>query len=208
MIRKSSCIFVLTLVVLALVAAVGSIDNNRMIAGNNGVSDNEIVTDMDDMVKYDISIESVKQDKVSGTLSGGETGTSENVSEASTEPVTQAPTEPATEPATEPVTEAPTEPVTEPETAAPVNWKYVYVGDSRTKGLKAALEKYGRITGKETFICEIGEGYDFLMANMANIRSVCDSSTVLIIGLGINDMKYRYNEYIAAINNMAATMDC
>ena len=97
---------------------------------------------------------------------------------------------------------------TEPETAAPVNWKYVYVGDSRTKGLKAALEKYGRITGKETFICEIGEGYDFLMANMANIRSVCDSSTVLIIGLGINDMKYRYNEYIAAINNMAATMDC
>lgn len=82
MIRKSSCIFVLTLVVLALVAAVGSIDNNRMIAGNNGVSDNEIVTDMDDMVKYDISIESVKQDKVSGTLSGGETGTSENVSEA------------------------------------------------------------------------------------------------------------------------------
>lgn len=208
MIRKSSCIFVLTLVVLALVAAVGSIDNNRMIAGNNGVSDNEIVTDMDDMVKYDISIESVKQDKVSGTLSGGETGTSENVSETPTEPVTQAPTEPATEPATEPVTEAPTEPVTEPETAAPVNWKYVYVGDSRTKGLKAALEKYGRITGKETFICEIGEGYDFLMANMANIRSVCDSSTVLIIGLGINDMKYRYNEYIAAINNMAATMDC
>ena len=130
MIRKSSCIFVLTLVVLALVAAVGSIDNNRMIAGNNGVSDNEIVTDMDDMVKYDISIESVKQDKVSGTLSGGETGTSENVSEAPTEPVTEAPTEPATEPVTEPVTEAPTEPVTEPETAAPVNWKYVYVGDS------------------------------------------------------------------------------
>ena len=43
MIRKSSCIFVLTLVILALVAAVGSIDNNRMIAGNNGVSDNEIV---------------------------------------------------------------------------------------------------------------------------------------------------------------------
>lgn len=208
MIRKSSCIFALTLVILALVAAVGSIDNNRMIAGNNGVSDNEIVTDMDDMVKYDISIESVKQDKVSGTLSGGETGTSEDVSEAPTEPVTEAPTEPATEPATEPVTEAPTEPVTEPETAAPVNWKYVYVGDSRTKGLKAALEKYGRITGKETFICEIGEGYDFLMANMANIRSVCDSSTVLIIGLGINDMKYRYNEYIAAINNMAATMDC
>lgn len=61
MIRKSSCIFVLTLVVLALVAAVGSIDNNRMIAGNNGVSDNEIVTDMDDMVKYDISIESVNR---------------------------------------------------------------------------------------------------------------------------------------------------
>ena len=85
MIRKSSCIFVLTLVVLALVAAVGSIDNNRMIAGNNKVSDNEIVTDMDDMVKYDISIESVKQDKVSGTLSGGETGTSENVSEAPTD---------------------------------------------------------------------------------------------------------------------------
>ena len=208
MIRKSSCIFVLTLVVLALVAAVGSIDNNRMIAGNNGVSDNEIVTDMDDMVKYDISIESVKQDKVSGMLSGGETGTSENVSEAPTEPVTEAPTEPATEPVTEPVTEAPTEPVTEavtePETAAPVNWKYVYVGDSRTKGLKAALEKYGRITGKETFICEIGEGYDFLMANMANIRSVCDSSTVLIIGLGINDMKYRYNEYIAAEAEEAA----
>ena len=68
MIRKSSCIFVLTLVILALVAAVGSIDNNRMIVGNNGVSDNEIVTDMDDMVKYDISIESLKQDKVSRTL--------------------------------------------------------------------------------------------------------------------------------------------
>ena len=56
MIRKSSCIFVLTLVVLALVAAVGSIDNNRMIAGNNGVSDNEIVTDIDDMVKYDMKM--------------------------------------------------------------------------------------------------------------------------------------------------------
>ena len=56
MIKKSSCIFVLTLVILALVAAVGSIDNNRMIAGNNGVSDNEIVTDIDDMVKYDMKM--------------------------------------------------------------------------------------------------------------------------------------------------------
>ena len=203
MIRKSSGIFVLTLVVLAFVAAVGSIDNNRMIAGNNGVSDNEIVTDMDDMVKYDISIEAVKQDKVSGTLSGGETATSESVSEAPTEPVTEAPTEPATEPVTEAPTEPVTEVVTEPETAAPVNWKYVYVGDSRTKGLKAALEKYGRITGKETFICEIGEGYDFLMANMDNIRSVCDSSTVLIIGLGINDMKYRATQYESNISDLA-----
>lgn len=46
------------------------------------------------------------------------------------------------------MTEAPTEPVTEPETAAPVNWKYVYVGDSRTKDLKRHLRNMAELPVK------------------------------------------------------------
>ena len=43
---------------------------------------------------------------------------------------------------------------------------------------------------------------------MQAIRDYCDSSTVLVVSLGINDMKYRANQYIATLNEMVATMDC
>ena len=61
--------------------------------------------------------------------------------------------------------------------------KYLFVGDSRYKGMEKA-----NATDEDVFICEVGEGYDYLINQMNNIKYEIDDNTALIIGLGVNDL--------------------
>ncbi len=81
--------------------------------------------------------------------------------------------------------------------------KYVFVGDSRYVGMKDYANE------DDIFICEVGEGYNFLESNIDNIKSsVIDENTVIIIGLGINDFTYNFDSYVVAINALASEVPC
>lgn len=80
--------------------------------------------------------------------------------------------------------------------------KYVFVGDSRYKGMAFMAGE------EDMFICESGRGYDFLLEQMWNIRYACDENTALIVGLGVNDNTYNFEKYIQTLNEMAESMDC
>lgn len=98
------------------------------------------------------------------------------------------------------------EPATEAESVLPPTeeWheiKHVYVGDSRFVGMKKIT------TGKDVFICKNSMGYDYLVEQMDNIRNSCDKYTVLVVGLGINDMGMHVSDYINKLNEMVNSMD-
>ncbi|BBF43607.1 hypothetical protein lbkm_2295 [Lachnospiraceae bacterium KM106-2] len=80
--------------------------------------------------------------------------------------------------------------------------KYVFVGDSRYVGMSENAED------KDVFISKANMGYSYLMEQMTEIRKECDSKTALIIGLGVNDIKYSRKNYMNTINKMAKNMDC
>ncbi len=80
--------------------------------------------------------------------------------------------------------------------------KYVFVGDSRYVGMSAYKED------EDTFIAKNNMGYAYLEEQMDVIKESCDEYTALIIGLGVNDLKYSKEKYIDTINEMAQEMDC
>lgn len=80
--------------------------------------------------------------------------------------------------------------------------KYVFVGDSRYVGMSAYEEE------EDTFIAKNNMGYAYLEEQMELIKESCDENTALIIGLGVNDLKYSRQKYIDTINEMAQDMDC
>lgn len=80
--------------------------------------------------------------------------------------------------------------------------KYVFVGDSRYVGMSAYEED------EDTFIAKNNMGYAYLEEQMELIKESCDKNTALIIGLGVNDLKYSRQKYIDTINEMAQDMDC
>ena len=80
--------------------------------------------------------------------------------------------------------------------------KYLFVGDSRYKGMEKA-----NATDEDVFICEVGEGYDYLINQMNNIKYEIDDDTALIIGLGVNDL-VNIDKYVDKINEMSQTFDC
>ena len=63
--------------------------------------------------------------------------------------------------------------------------KYVFVGDSRYVGMSAYEED------EDTFIAKNNMGYAYLEEQMELIKESCDKNTALIIGLGVNDLKYK-----------------
>lgn len=224
--NKTGGIFIMTLVMLAFVALIGTKNNKNTDNTDKLIVDNEIVLN-DDEVNYEISIETIHQNMVAGTVinTNAEEETTEVPTEAPTEIPTETPTEPPTESPTEPPTEPPTEAPTVPPTEVPVAiptepvvipptepvvenkvWKYVLVGDSRTVGMQQEAIRTGTVKSNMTFICQGGEGYNYLNNNLPYIQSLCDSSTVLIIALGVNDMG-NLNNYINLLNAMA-NWDC
>lgn len=91
----------------------------------------------------------------------------------------------------------------EPETTKKRTYEnYVFVGDSRYVGMSVYAQ------AEDTFIAKNNMGYSYLVEQTNNILRVCNENTALIIGLGVNDLKYSSDNYIAKINEMAQTMDC
>ena len=92
---------------------------------------------------------------------------------------------------------------TEPETTQKRTYEnYVFVGDSRYVGMSVYAQ------AEDTFIAKNNMGYSYLVEQTNNILRVCNENTALIIGLGVNDLRYSSNNYIAKINELAQTMDC
>ena len=212
--KSTSKIITVALVMIAAVSAITALPDKKKHNTQNVLLN---APEVNESESFEVSIETLPSDIVAGTLDGTTEAPTEEMTEVPTEAPTEAPTEPPTEAPTVPPTEAPTMPPTEaptvPPTQAPVvsqpkQWKYLYVGDSRFLGMRDALVKYGLSKWNEKFICENGGGYSFFIANMQAIKEYCDSSTVLVVSLGINDMKYRADQYIATLNEMVATMDC
>lgn len=80
--------------------------------------------------------------------------------------------------------------------------KYVFVGDSRYVGM-SEFKQDG-----DVFLARNNMGYDYLVEQLPNIYSVCDENTALIVGLGVNDMNYGRDKYIAKLNELADQLDC
>ena len=80
---------------------------------------------------------------------------------------------------------------------------FVFVGDSRYRGMDYLAAP------NDTFICESGRGYDYLLEQMYNIKAACTKpNTALIIGLGVNDKGGNADRYIETLGEMANTLDC
>ncbi|MBE5959256.1 MAG: hypothetical protein E7254_10415 [Lachnospiraceae bacterium] len=80
---------------------------------------------------------------------------------------------------------------------------FVFVGDSRYRGMD-----YLAATN-DTFICESGRGYDYLLEQMYNIQVACSKpNTALIVGLGVNDKGGNADKYIQTLGEMANSLDC
>lgn len=218
--KKTNGIIVTALVMLAFIACIGTKKNvNNADNTDKLIVDNEIVLDHDE-INYEISIETIHQNMVAGTVINKSTE-EETEEEIRTDVPTEAPTVPPTETPTEapviPPTEAPIVPPTEAPVILPTEapteavvenktWKYVLVGDSRMVGMQQEAIRTGTVKPNMTFICEGGEGYNYLNSNLAYIQSLCDSSTILVVALGVNDMG-NLNSYISLLNAMA-DWDC
>lgn len=73
--------------------------------------------------------------------------------------------------------------------------RYIFVGDSRYEG----MEEFATV--EDVVICRSGEGCQFLIDNLDEIRyHVVDKDSAIIIGLGVNDYKYNKEKYIETIN--------
>ena len=81
--------------------------------------------------------------------------------------------------------------------------RYIFVGDSRYVGMEHLA------TDKDIFICEVGEGYNFLVQHLDEVKSnILDENTVIIIGLGINDFRFSLDRYADTINTLADEVNC
>lgn len=58
-------------------------------------------------------------------------------------------------------------------------------------------------TDKDTFICEVGQGYNYFISN---INSYNNSNKTIIIGFGVNDL-YNIEKYINYVNNLSSNIN-
>lgn len=72
--------------------------------------------------------------------------------------------------------------------------KFIFVGDSRF----VAMEKFS----DDLFICETGEGYNYLIDNLDKIEDYYTENSLIIIGFGINDLN-NIDLYINTINKLS-----
>lgn len=82
--------------------------------------------------------------------------------------------------------------------------KFIFVGDSRYVGMEACVKKDDR----DVFICRNNMGYSYLKNQLSNIKAIATKDSLVIIGLGVNDIGSGCSSYIKTINEMADTMEC
>jgi len=58
----------------------------------------------------------------------------------------------------------------------------LFIGDSRFVGMEEAN------TNGYTFFCEVGKGYSWYIDNLDKIESLISDNTIIIFGLGVNDL--------------------
>lgn len=71
------------------------------------------------------------------------------------------------------------------------DYNYVFLGDSRFVGMSNCKES------NDTFICKVGEGYNYFCKNISNISE----NDIVIIGFGVNDLG-NIDKYIELANSL------
>ena len=85
------------------------------------------------------------------------------------------------------------------------NYPILWIGDSRTVGLQAALQRSDRDPKYHTFICKVGAGCSYLKQMSSTIVKQSDPPHIIVINLGVNDLgnirRYQaaYDEYLSSV---------
>ncbi len=159
-------------------------DTNKVTLAANAESDSTTEETTHEIIKYtEESTEETMTDDYGTWYYLGNTMTGETVK---------------TEEAATTVTETAAEETT---TAVPYT-KYVFLGDSRYRGMSFCAG------WQDVFIAENGQGYEYLVSSLESLKAICDNQTALIVGLGVNDCGYRAPNYIATLNELDAATDC
>lgn len=74
--------------------------------------------------------------------------------------------------------------------------KFIFFGDSRFVGMQIFA------SADDSFIANVGMGYDYLIQNLDNIENSYTDKSVIIVEFGINDL-YNINKYIDKINELS-----
>lgn len=80
--------------------------------------------------------------------------------------------------------------------------RYIFLGDSRYVAMALFAQE------QDYFIAEEGMGYAYLLQQLDHVKTVAIPASVLIIGLGVNDVKSGdAASYIQTINTLAGTLN-
>lgn len=74
--------------------------------------------------------------------------------------------------------------------------KFIFFGDSRFVGMQMFA------SADDSFVANVGMGYDYLIQNLDNIENNYTDKSVIIVEFGINDL-YNINKYIDKINELS-----
>lgn len=74
--------------------------------------------------------------------------------------------------------------------------KFIFFGDSRFVGMQIFA------SADDSFVANVGMGYDYLIQNLDNIENNYTDKSVIIVEFGINDL-YNINKYIDKINELS-----
>lgn len=64
----------------------------------------------------------------------------------------------------------------------------LFVGDSRFVGMRDTVDS------DDMWFCKVGQGYSWFSKNIEDIESLVDDNTVIVFGLGVNDL-YNISRY-------------
>lgn len=80
--------------------------------------------------------------------------------------------------------------------------KYIWVGDSRYVGMQIYQQE------DDVFLSKSEMGYEYLLEQQSAIAAEVTPDSVVIVGLGVNDMYLGTDGYATTVNYMADTLGC
>ena len=77
------------------------------------------------------------------------------------------------------------------------NYPVLFIGDSRTVGMKQALQYARYDLSNHEFLAKVGKGYSWLTSQSHAFETLSDTPHILIINLGVNDLGNcrKYQQY-------------